>query len=77
MKNISLKIKINMTTVSLEFNIDNKKPLKDLKKSMLQVAMLMGYSLAEFEEEFGSTEIYEHDRAQLSLFNDNPQLLKG
>ena len=77
MKNISLKIKINMTTVSLEFNVDKKKPLKDLKRSMLQVAILMGYSLSEFEDEFGSIELYEQDKAQLSLFDNKPQLLKG
>ena len=77
MSNTSLKIS-NMDTVSLEFSLSKKTSLKQLKDSVFKVATLMGYTLEQFEEEFGEvTTISGEDKNQLKLFDDAPQILFG
>lgn len=67
-----------MDTVSLEFSLSKKTSLTQLKDSVFKVATLMGYTLEQFEEEFGEvTTISGEDKNQLKLFDGDPQILFG
>ncbi len=77
MSNTSLKIN-NMDTVSLEFSLSKKTSLKQLKDSVFKVATLMGYTVEQFEAEFGEINtVSGEDKNQLKLFDDDPQILFG
>ena len=77
MSNTSLKIS-NMDTVSLEFSLSKKTSLKQLKDSVFKVATLMGYTVEQFESEFGEINtVSGEDKSQLKLFDDDPQILFG
>ena len=64
------KFKINSSDINVEFIIDGKPRLDQLRDIIVRYALLIGYTPTQIEGEFGKIEtIYQQDYNKLTLLD--------